>query len=107
MNHFSTAFNSQPNLHHVHNDVGVGLLSEIKINMFNTIPIKNLRPTLGANQHPTTYVQNTFTSMVAKRVGLKYRANYFVNKIHFFGSARPTPTLIKRNGILFYEPFGY
>ena len=102
MNHFSIALNSQLNHHHTFTTVGVGLLPEIKTNPFNIIPSKNLRPTLGANQQPTTYMQNSFTSMVAKRVGLKRVSNYLINGFNIPSTTRPTPTLInaKRNVLL-------
>jgi hypothetical protein len=98
MNCLAITFNSQSNPHHVRGDVGVGLLSEIKINLFNALSIGNLRPTLGVNQPSTTNVKNTHTSTFTKRVGLKYISNDFTNRFHLYLSARPTPTSIKFYG---------
>jgi hypothetical protein len=97
MNRFSIALNSPSHPYQTVTYVGVGLLPEIKIALFNIIPIENPRPTLCANQQPPTYVQNSFTSM-AKRVGLKQVSNYFINGFNIQSTTRPTPTGVKLNG---------
>jgi hypothetical protein len=102
MNHFSIVLNSQLNHHHVSTNVGVGLLTKIRINLFNIVLTKNLRPTLCYNQQSVRYAKNTYTSIVATRVGLKQISNYFVNGSNILLTTRPTPTLInaKRNILL-------
>jgi hypothetical protein len=94
MKSFSFQHSSQLNPHYTFTNVGVGLLSVIKINFFNILSIGNLRPTLCANQQSMTYVQNTFMPTVVKRVGLKYIAHYFINIVKSRRKKRPTPTSI-------------
>jgi hypothetical protein len=91
-----------PKRRHTFTNVGVGLLPEIKVHLFGGNLLEHLRPTLGANQKPTTYAKNRYTPTIAKRVGLKQVSNYFFNVFIHQSTKRPTPTLInaKQNTLL-------
>lgn len=94
MTHFYVVLNLQSNLHDLYTTVRVGLLRNTNINSLNIFLTRIVRPTRVAGQPSMQYAKNTYSSMVVKRVGLKYVSNCFVNGCHIQVMTRPTPTLI-------------